>query len=218
MLFSLLFLYSHHCMLSAVALILIISPHSGDFWVLLSSAVQGLGSWRSPVILNGVCIAPDLWFSFPASRLCPIPTPLAGRSLHSRGEDDSCWLGQAKLSPACPYQPVQMHRGHSSSRSLSWPFSEPEAIEMCWKGVVPKLICSVFTSACVDMPCCCLSGLVRPFVTKSGELRLLLCEGRLTSFLVFTCWCWALSGTDSVSETVMGGENEWWKPFFFPLF
>ena len=218
MFFPLLFLYSHHCMVSAMALILIISLHSADFWVLLSSAVQGLGSWCSPVIPNGVCIAPDLWFSFPENRLCPVPRSLAGRSSHNRMEGDSCWLGQAKLNPARPYQPLQIHHGHPSSCALSWPCSEPEAIAMSLKGVVLKLICSVFTSACVDMPCACLSGLVRPFVTKSGELNLLLCEGRLRSFLVFTCWCRALSGTDSVSETVMGGENEWWKPFFFPLF
>lgn len=50
MFFPLLILYSHHCTVSSTALILIISPHSADFWVLLSSAVQGLGSWCSPVI------------------------------------------------------------------------------------------------------------------------------------------------------------------------
>lgn len=61
-------------------------------------------------------------------------------------EGDSCRLAQAKLSPASPYQPAQIHRGHSSPRAPSWPCSEPAAIEMCLKGVVPKFILCVFTS------------------------------------------------------------------------
>lgn len=77
-------------------------PSLADFWVLLSCAVQGHGSWCSPVIPNGVSIAPDLWFLFPENRLCPVPRSLAGRSSHSRVEGDSFWLGQAKLSPAHP--------------------------------------------------------------------------------------------------------------------
>lgn len=54
---------------------------------------------------------------------------------------------------------------------------------MCLKGVVPEFILSVFTSACADMPHACPCGPGRPFVTRSGELDLLLREEDSEAFL-----------------------------------
>lgn len=83
---------------------------------------------------------------------------------------------------------------------------------MCLKGVVPKLLCSLHV-------CLCRHALRLP--ERAGKAICHQAGGaedlQVFSSPVFICWCWALSGTDSVRQSD-GDENEWWKPFFFPLF